>query len=179
MSSRVCRARGSCSPWPVAKPHEILLQSLARQELEAEGGQRAGTMPAPLARSGRDTGMDEQAQFIHEVSPEQCSDERSAAVNADRLGTLVLAQRGECRREINAFPSRHELPDSPLAGVPRGGIGTEREDIRPVSALAQRLPFTDAPAAVDDSEQRPVGGRTRARRGCQGLLLSEDGVGTD
>jgi hypothetical protein len=123
--------------------------------------------------------MDEQAQFIHKVFPEQCSGERSAAVHADHAGALALAQCGERRREIDAFSSRHELSHSPVAGVPRGGIGTEREDIGPVSALAQRLPFTDAPAAIDDSEQRPVGGRARALRGCQGLLLGEDGVGAD
>jgi hypothetical protein len=134
-------------------------------------------MPAPLARTGRHTGMDEQAQFIHKVSREQCSGERSAAVHADQPGAVALAQSGERRREIDALPSRHELPHSPVAGVPRGGVGTEREDVRPVSALAQCLPFTDAPAAVDDSKKRAIRRRARPGHGRQCLLLGEDGVG--
>jgi hypothetical protein len=66
----------------VAEPDEPVVERLHRRPREPMGADGFGAMPATPAQIADRAGVDQEAQFVHEMLPEQCTDQRPATVYA-------------------------------------------------------------------------------------------------
>src|SRR5918992_3682046 len=101
----------------IPEPNEAVLECLAREALEWACGNRCRAAPPTIRGGARHTGVNQQAELVHEAAAEQRADERSAAVDPHDPGPFPFTQRAERRAKVHALAARHDLSFGAASGA--------------------------------------------------------------